>query len=459
VRHILVVDDDRATREAMVDILGAEGHRVDSAAEGQEALAALEEGEYDLVLSDLVVPGLTGLELLEKVRARDPLCQVVMITGYGSVETAVEAMQKGAFHYLTKPVKPLELRSVAQRALEDRRLREENQELHRRLEEVEGPQGMIGSSPSWARILQLVKRVAPTDSTVLVTGESGTGKELVATALHHLSGRSRRPLVKVNCASLVESLLQSELFGHVKGAFTGAVASKKGRFERADGGTIFLDEIGEMSPETQARLLRVLQDGEVEPVGGESATRVDVRVVAATNKNLEEAIKDGSFREDLYYRLKVVRLELPPLRERAEDIPVLVGHFLAELEERYRLGITGIEPDAMTRLRAYPWPGNVRELKNCLEGAIVTCEGNRLRVADLPREIRGEPEPAEGWSMPPAMTLEEMERAAILQTLDRLGGARNETAERLGISVRTLQRKLKQYRQEGHLPPEEDDEA
>ena len=446
--RILVVDDDAPTREALVDLLSAEGHRVDPAAEGGDGLRLLEQGEYDLVLTDLVVPGASGLEIMTRALERDPLQKVVLVTGYGSVETAVEAMQKGAFHYLTKPVKPLELRSIVARALEDRRLREDNQELQRRLDEVEGTQGMIGASPVWTRIMQLVRRVAPTTSTVLITGESGTGKELIAAALHRLSNRARHPLIKVNCASLVESLLQSELFGHVKGAFTGAVATKKGRFERADGGTIFLDEIGEMTPETQARLLRVLQDGEVEPVGGESPIQVDVRVVAATNKNLHQAMQDGSFREDLYYRLNVVRLELPALRERPEDIPPLVNHFLQELRQRYGLEVTGLEPDAMRLLRSYSWPGNVRELKNCLEGAIVTCEGPRLRAEDLPREIRSDDEARRGFRVPEGMTIEAMEREAIHQALERTDGNRAEAADQLGISLRTLQRKLKLYRGE-----------
>jgi two-component system response regulator HydG len=454
VPKILVVDDDHSTREALVDLLSLERHQVEAVPDGEAAVGLLTQKNFDLILCDLIIPGVSGLQVMEKALEKDPQTKVIMVTGYGSIETAVEAMQKGAFHYLTKPVKPKELKSLVQRALENRRLQEENQELQRRLDEVEITQEMIGHSPAWSRILKPLARIAGTDSTVLITGESGTGKELVASALHRLSRRSSRPLVKVNCAALVESLLQSELFGHVKGAFTGAVSNKKGRFQRADGGTIFLDEIGEMSPETQARLLRVLQDGEVEPVGGETAQRVDVRVVAATNRNLEEAIQEGRFREDLYYRLKVVRLELPPLRERREDIPILANHFLKELESRNSLGITGIHQEAMDLLRRYSWPGNIRELKNCLEGAIVTCEGDRLQAVDLPREIRHSGDPGRGFRAP-EMTMEELEREAIFQALERTGKNRAEASERLGISLRTLQRKLKQYRQEGHLQAQE----
>ncbi len=456
-RRILVVDDEPASRLAMVDLLEAEGHRVSTAEDAPSARQELDTGAFDLVLMDLVLPGVEGLELLDRALARDPMQRVVMITGHGSVESAVTAMQRGAFHYLTKPVKAAELRAVAAKALEDRSLREENQELRRRLDEVAGLPGVVGISSAWNRILALVRRVAPTDSTVLLTGESGTGKEIVASALHSLSRRAKRPFVKVNCAALVESLLQSELFGHARGSFTGAVADKKGRFERADGGTLFLDEIAEMSPETQARLLRVLQDGMVEPVGSETAIRVDVRVIAATNKNLEAQIGKGLFREDLYYRLKVVRLELPPLRERPEDIPILVHHFLGQLEAKYGLGVTGIEPVAMERIRAWSWPGNVRELENCLEGAIVTCAGSRLRVEDLPREIQAASGSPASTQVPVGVPIEELERQAILGTLERVGGNRALAADQLGISLRTLQRKLKQYRGEDDTPePEED---
>lgn len=447
--RILVVEDDRSTREALEDILAAKGCLVESTADGAEAQQILSKQSLDLVLTDLVVPGASGLEVLAKAQEVDRELPVVLMTGYGTIETAVEAMQAGAFHYLTKPVKPLELEALVVRGVEARRVREENRELKAQATAHSTLASLRGESPPMRKLRKLLERVGPSDSTVLITGASGTGKELVAEAIHQLSTRAEGPLVKVNCAALVESLLQSELFGHVKGAFTGAIENKKGRFLRAHRGTIFLDEIGEMAPETQARLLRVLQDGQVEPVGSDRSLEVDVRVVAATNLDLEAAMEAGDFRRDLYYRLKVIHLELPELRHRAGDIPLLTRTFLEELEERWGRGILGLEPEAMDALLAYSWPGNVRELKHCLEGAMVTTEGERIGLEDLPREVRRSARETRSFFLPPQMTLEEMEEAAIHQAMRDLEGVRQAVADRLGISTRTLQRKLKQYRLEG----------
>ena len=440
---ILIADDESSTREALQDILRREGYQVFTAANGQECLTLLTTRDVDLILADLIMPEVNGLEILKSAQRQDPTLKVILITGYGTVETAVDAMRQGAYHYLTKPVKPKELKELVRRALGEQLLQRENQALKSRLDERFGFENVIGNSPAMERILELVRRIAPTRATVLVTGESGTGKELVAACIHQNSPRRKGPFIKVNCAAIVETLLESELFGHVAGAFTGAIRDKEGKFEAADGGTLFLDEVAEMSITTQAKFLRVLQEGEFERVGDVKVRKMDVRVLAATNKNLENLVAAGKFREDLYYRLKVVRVELPPLRERRHDIPLFVDHFLRELAERDGRKVDGLTPAVMEKLTFYPWPGNVRELKNALEGMVVTTAHRILDVSDLPSEILTYREPASNLQVPVGATLEDIEKEMIRRTMASTEGNRTKAAKMLGVSLRTLQRKLK----------------
>ncbi len=444
--NICVVDDDAASREALAEMLEKEGYNVFTAPDAASCLSLMEQKSLDAVVADLVMPRMTGIELLRRCKELDPAVVVIMVTGYGSVETAVDAMREGAFHYLTKPIRPGYLRELLRKALAHRRLIEENERLKDELRARETTSSITGTGPKMQRILELVQRVAPTTSTVLITGESGTGKEVIADAIQACSSRSDAPYVKVDCAALMDSLLESELFGHVKGAFTGAYRDKPGKLELADGGTILLDEIGEMSLATQTKLLRFLQDGTVERVGDTRRRKLDVRVIAATNKNLEEAVERGEFRKDLYYRLKVVRLELPPLRERREDIPLLVERFLDEFSRLHGRRIEGVSPEAMEMLRLYSWPGNVRELRNCMEGLVVTSVSSTIGVEDLPSEIREAVRggSAAGFNLPVGMTLEDVEKEMIRQTLESTGWNRTRAARILGVSLRTLQRKIKQ---------------
>ncbi len=446
---ILVVDDDRAHRTMLRTLVGGWGYEMFEADDGAAAIEAVEDRPFDLILMDIRMIKVSGLEALEKIQMLNPAIPVILMTAYSSVETAVEALKKGAYDYLTKPLDFEKLKVTLRRAADHRRLREENRELRKRLGEQFDPGRIIGRSSSMERLLETVSQVAPSEATVLISGESGTGKELVAGAIHYNSPRREGPFVKINCAAITETLLESELFGHERGAFTGAERRKEGKFFQASGGTLFLDEVSEMSLQMQVKLLRVLQEREFSRVGGEEVLKVDVRLVAATNRDLAGAIEEGTFREDLYYRLDVVGLQLPPLRERREDIPLLCQHFLQRFAEKNRKQIKGFTPEAMDGLTRYRWPGNVRELMNAVERAVVLARSDYLSADDFPMIGQGaqdngaEALPAVGLSGD--QTLDNVERATILKTLEAVGGNKSEAARRLGITRKTLHTKLKKY--------------
>jgi DNA-binding NtrC family response regulator len=444
--RILVVDDEANARTALAELLRDEGYTVETAADGFKALPKLEDFAPDLLLSDLRMPGMDGIELMKKARERDPELPVVVTTAHGAIETAVSAMKAGAADYLTKPINLDELTLVLERALERRRLRSEASDLRQQLSDKRRIERVIGSSQAMQQVFDTVLQVAPSRASVLITGESGTGKELIAAAIHEHSPRAKGPFVKLHCAALAETLLESELFGHERGAFTGAVSRRDGRFQQADGGTLFLDEIGEISPSIQVKLLRFLQQHEFERVGGNQTIRVDVRVVAATNRNLLQRVKDGQFREDLFYRLNVVSIEMPPLRARPGDVGPLAMHFLAKYSAENSKSVKHISDEALDRLVHHAWPGNVRELENAIERAVVVCQGDTVRPADLAPSIVGTVgRPGPGYPPVPGSTLADLERFAILTTLEHCGGATSRAAEMLGISPRKIQYKLHEY--------------
>ena len=442
--RILVVDDEPNARKALSEILTDEGFEVETAADGFKALRHLEGFDPEVVLTDLKMPGLDGVALLAKVRQHDADVAVVLMTAFGAVDTAVRAMREGATDYLTKPLNADELLVVLERSLERVRLRRETSRLKDRLEERFKFENIVGTSPEMQRVFKAIQQVAPTRATVLVTGESGTGKELVAAAIHQHSPRAKGPFVRLHCAALAESLLESELFGHERGAFTGADRRREGRFEQADGGTLFLDEIGEISPATQVKLLRVLQEHEFERVGGTQTIRTDVRMIAATNKNLKDEVAAGRFREDLFYRLNVINLRMPALRERSGDVPALARHFLSKYSEENGKTIERFSDAALFRLNQYDWPGNVRELENVIERGVVLAEGPAIEAQHLPQEVH--PVHTES-SLPaiPGSRLDELERFAIVKTLEAVGGSTTKAASILGISVRKIQYKLHEY--------------
>jgi len=448
--RIVVVDDEPAQRELIGGFLTKQGHEVLPAASGAEALAYVKDRQVDLVLSDCRMPGMSGPELLLGIKAVNPEIPLILMTAYGTVETAVQAMKDGAADYLTKPLDLEELLIRLARVAEQSRLRSEVRDLQARLVERHRLEGIIGESGRMQEVLALAKRVAPSNATVLIRGESGTGKELIARAIHFNSPRAGGPLVTLNCAALPEQLLESELFGHEKGAFTGAVAQRKGRFEQADGGSIFLDEIGDLSPSLQVKLLRVLQERQFERVGGNKTISANVRVMAATHRDLEQAMREGTFRDDLYYRLNVVTIQIPPLRERREDIPLLLDHFLRKFAEKNRRDVTGLTAAARDALLKYDYPGNVRELENIVERAILLCRGRVIDLEDLPATVRpgqrsaGEPLPKD---LPGVLA--DIERQAIESALERSGGVQTQAAEALGISERVLRYKMKKYGLEG----------
>jgi two-component system NtrC family response regulator len=444
--RILVVDDEAPQRELIGGFLKKQGHEVLLAGSGLEAIARVRETRVDLVLSDFKMPGMSGIELLRGVKGVNPEIPFILVTAYGTVETAVQAMREGAADYLTKPLDLEELLLRIGNVTEQVRLRSAVRDLQARLVERHRLEGIIGESGRMQEVLALVKQVAPSDATVLVRGESGTGKELIARAIHFNSRRAAGPLVTLNCAALPEQLLESELFGHEKGAFTGAVAQRKGRFELADGGSIFLDEIGDLTPALQVKLLRVLQERQFERLGGTRTLTVDVRILAATHRNLEQAMRDGTFREDLYYRLNVVVIQIPPLRERREDIAALLDHFLLRFAAKNRREVTGITAAARDALLRYDYPGNVRELENVVERAVLLCRGRVIDLEDLPVVLRPDERgtaEAEPRSLP--ALVESIERQAIRAALERHGGIQTQAAEELGISERVLRYKLKKY--------------
>jgi DNA-binding NtrC family response regulator len=452
-RHasILVVEDDRAQREALQEILHQEGYDLETVPDGETGLKRLQEQGYDLVLTDLSLPGIGGLDILRFLVHHQPHCLCIIVTGYATVKNSVDAMRLGAYDYLPKPVDPQELRLVVQRALEHQRLQQENLQLKKQLFKRFGFANIIGTSEPIVQLFDLIRKVADTDSTVLILGESGTGKELIARALHYNSQRRHGNLVAVNCAAIPEELLESELFGHERGAFTHAVRTRIGRFEQANGGTIFLDEIADMSPGLQVKLLRVLQDRSFERIGGIKSIKVDIRVIAATNQELEALVKQGNFREDLYYRLNVIPVRVPPLRERVGDIPLLVKHFLQEFSKKKKKPAKRLSPQAMDLLVRYPWPGNVRELENLMERLVILTEGDEIKVDDLPQRFREADSmgiedksidfPLEGLNLPQA--LQDLERRLILKALERSNWVKSRAAQLLNLNRTTLIEKMK----------------
>jgi DNA-binding NtrC family response regulator len=444
--RVLVVDDEDRVRKLLTRLLQEEGCRVQVASSGREALEALEREAYDLVLTDLTMPGMSGMDLLSEIREKWSEMSVILVTAFGTVESAVEAMHKGAFHYITKPFKLDEVRIFTQRALQEGRTRRELAALRREVHQKFEYANIIGKSKAMQDVFSLIERVAPSNSTVLIQGKSGTGKELVAKAIHYNSPRRRFPFVPINCSAIAETLLESELFGHVKGAFTGAIANKKGIFEEAQGGTVFLDEIADTSPGMQVKLLRVLQEHEIRRVGGNDVIKVDVRLIASTNQDLAEAVREGNFREDFYYRLNVIPLSLPPLKDRPEDIPLLARHFLAGFAAEAGREVTGISTEAMRVLMHYAWPGNIRELENVIERAVTLGAEGELGVGDLPPSLLEDAGPAETEALLVVSTIQELEKAHISRVLKFTGGQISKAARILGIDRRTLYRKIDAYK-------------
>jgi DNA-binding NtrC family response regulator len=445
--NILIVDDEKNIRTGLGKALELDGYQVFLAQHGAEAIGIVNTNEIDLIIADLRMPEMSGEELLKQIAASYPTIQVIILTGHGTIETAVNAMRNGAYDFLTKPVNLDRLSLLVKRALSTRDLARQHRELQEEVERMKQRQRfsrMIGKSAEMKKVMEVIEQVAQTKASVLITGESGVGKELVADAIHSLSDRSENPFVKVHCAALSESLLESELFGHEKGAFTGAIARKRGRFELAGTGTIFLDEIGEISQSVQIKILRVLQEKRFERVGGEETIEVDVRVIAATNRDLKEEIAKGAFREDLFYRLNVVNIHVPPLRDRKEDIPLLTSAFLNFFSEENGKRIEGINQKARAALYKYSWPGNIRELRNCLESAVVLTKNPIITTEDLPPSIVGDPD-EDYVRLPLGITLAEAEREIIRGTLSVQNGNKSRTAEILGIGRKTLHRKLLEY--------------
>ena len=452
---ILIVEDEKNTREGLRKFLESQDYDVLTAENGEEALRKIEKERPDLVLTDIRMPGMDGVALLEKIKVKFPEISVILLTAYGTVENAVKAIKLGAFHYLTKPVNLEELELLIKKALAQQSLREQNRELRRELFRERYEEGQIlAHSDKMKKVLEMVDRIAPTRSTVLLQGESGTGKELLAHRIHDLSPRRTETFLAVHCAALTETLLASELFGHEKGAFTGATERRVGRFEMANGGTLFLDEVSEIPLEMQVKLLRVLQEGEFERVGGTKTIRSDVRLICATNKDLVQEVRQGKFREDLFYRINVILLKVPPLRDRKEDIRPLIDYFVKYLARINGKSIDSIEEEVYRQMESYPWPGNVRELKNIVERMVVLSQGRRLMVNNLPEDLKQEPlffgREVPGLNAPlfhpqQASNLQEMEKELIRMRLTESGGNKSKAARQLGISRRTLYRKIHEY--------------
>jgi two-component system response regulator HydG len=441
--RVLVVDDDQAIREALSRTLEKLGYDVVLTEDGQAGLDRLREGEIHILLADLQMPKLGGQELLKAARTIAPDVEVIVITGHGTVEDAVEAMKEGAYDFITKPFKRVQLERTIRRAAEKQSLALQNRRLQDRLDEIQGAGRIIGASLPILKTLDLVRQVAPSTATILIQGESGTGKELIADAIHHGSPRRERAFIKVSCAALPETLLESELFGHERGAFSGAVARKEGRFELADGGTLFMDEIGEISPAMQAKLLRVLQSGEFERVGGTRTLTADVRLIAATNSDVAALVREKRFREDLYYRLNVITIQLPPLRARQDDIPLLAHHFLRKYAAKNAKTVGGFAEEALDILQTYAWPGNVRELENVIERAVVLTRSSVVSPADLPEALAGTDQAARHLVVSIGTPLEEVEDRLIEETLRYTKGDKTLAAKLLGIATRTIYRRVK----------------
>jgi two-component system response regulator AtoC len=447
VPSVLIVDDEKHTREGLQQAL-QENYDVTVAANADEAFNLMDAQEFEVILTDLRMPGKSGLKVIDKALALPNRPAVIMMTAYGSIDSAVEAMKRGAVDFLTKPVQIERLEILIQRALKTKTLEVEVKQLHERLDEKFNVGAIVGHSPRLGEVIERVKLVAPSKATILIEGETGTGKELIAQAIHQASPRARAAFVPVHCAALPATLLESELFGHERGAFTGATERREGRFELADGGTVFLDEIGEIGPEIQVKLLRFLETKSFERIGGTKTLNVDVRLVAATNRNLEQMVKEGKFREDLYFRLNVIRITTPALRERAEDIPVLLEHFIKVYAKENAYEPVQIEPGAMRHLQTYPWPGNIRELRNFAENAVVLRRGGKMTEFDLEPKFRGETAPPPSMVTPtPAnpLSVEENEKRLLREALMKARGNRTRAATLLGISRRTLHRKIAQW--------------
>ena len=443
-RRALVVDSDLDSRHLIQETLAADGFTVQMAEGGEAALAALKQTPVDLVFASSSLPDTSGLDLLEAVRSLADPPEVIFITAYETIDSAVKAVKRGALCYITRPLTPDRLLHLTRKAVEEIRLRRENEALRRELDRRYTYKDLIGKSPRMQEVFQLLENLTGTESNVLIMGKSGTGKELVARAIHAQSPRKDRRFVALNCGGLTETLLESELFGHLKGAFTGAISSKPGVFQEADGGTLFLDEIANMPLSMQVKLLRTIQEGEIKPVGSNQTIKVNVRFIAATNRDLLQAVEEGTFREDLYYRVNVITITLPDLVERTEDIPLLTTHFLEWFAKKLRKPVERIAEDAMALLMDYSWPGNVRELENCIERAVVLAKGSSITAGELPPSVRALQQ-REGLRLPVGITLEDLEREAILRTLAHCNGNRAAAAKMLGLAERTLYRKLRLY--------------
>ncbi len=451
--RVLVIDNDIVHARTMGEALGKLGLEVTVVGSGGEGARRIGQESFDIVVTDLMMNDIGGLEILTRAKRASSETEVIVVTGHGTVPSAVQAMQQGAFTYLQKPLDLGHLRAAVEKASEGVRLKRQNLELNRRLDEKFGFEGVIGSSPQMLALIERMKRIAPTDATVLIQGETGTGKELVAQAIHQNSPRKSKPFVALNCAALSENILESELFGHVKGAFTDASSDRVGKFEYANGGTLFLDEVGDMPIATQIKLLRVLESAEITRVGSNTPAKVNVRILSATNRNLEEAIESGSFRSDLYHRLKVVTVSIPPLRQRAGDIPLLIEYFVKQFAKRHGKPIKGMSLQARMKLGSYPWPGNVRQLRNVVESMVVVDCDETLDCDDLPLELEPDVPPAEVPPRPDAVIatlvgrpLEEIEKLFIEETLKLAGGNREQAASMLEIGERTLYRKIKDFK-------------
>jgi len=447
---VLIVDNDQAHAEVVAESLDRVGYQCRVAVSGTQGVEMIERGPFDVIITDLVMNDVDGLGILAKAKSQMPDAEVILMTGHGTIPSAVEAMQQGAFNYLLKPLDITQLRAITEKAAESARLRRANVELKRRLDEKFGFEGVIGDSQQMRDVIERLKRIAPTDASVLIQGETGTGKELVAAAIHQNSPRKNKPFVALNCAALSENILESELFGHVKGAFTDASTDRVGKFEYADGGTMFLDEVGDMPMATQIKLLRVLENGEITRVGSNDPIAVNVRILSATNRNLEDLIGEGGFRSDLYHRLKVVTIRLPTLVKRSADIPILIDYFMRQFAQRHGKQIKGMSPAARRKLLTFDWPGNVRQLRNVVEAMMVVDYDDLLDTDDLPEELA---DPAQPAGEPSAASLaalvgkplDEIERLFIAETLRVTGGNREVAAGMLGIGERTLYRKIKGY--------------
>ncbi|MEX1300364.1 MAG: sigma-54 dependent transcriptional regulator [Desulfotignum sp.] len=447
--RILIVDDDTAHLSMLRTVLKSLGHAIDTATDGKDAISGIEETPYDLVLMDVRMANVGGMEALEKIKIYNPAIPIIIMTAYSSVDKAVEAMKLGAYDYLTKPLNFDDLKLTIERAMSHLQLTRENEDLKKKISSKTGFPCIIGSSPAMKAVMETARIAAPTDATILITGDSGTGKELFARAIHDQSPRKTNKLVSINCAALNETLLESELFGHEKGAFTGADKKRDGLFLHADKGTVFLDEIGDIPPSMQVKLLRTIQEREIQRVGSDRPIRIDVRIIVATNKNLEQEVKNGRFREDLFYRLNVIHIRIPSLKERTDDIPLLAQHFLSRYAQKNRKEFKGFTPVAMDALIKHPWPGNVRELENAVERAVILSMGQYISGKDLPAAVMKNYRPDDGSpDNAPELggkSLDEVEAMALIQTLKQTGGNKSEAARQLNITRTTLNNKIKKY--------------